>query len=93
MPPPSVAGADQFSVMLPLPTTAVTDWGWPGTVYGVADAGELTAPVPLALIAATRNVYAVEFVRPVAVYDVDVELLLTTIVVHVAPPSALRSIM
>ncbi len=48
---------------------AETEVGAPGTVEGTAaaDATE-AAPVPLAFVAVTVNVYAVPFVRPVIVH-------------------------
>ena len=48
---------------------ALTDVGAPGTVDGVAAAEAVdAAPVPLAFVAVTVNVYAVPFVRPVIVH-------------------------
>jgi len=48
---------------------ALTDVGAPGTVDGTAaaDATE-AAPVPLAFVAVTVNVYAVPFVKPEIVH-------------------------
>ena len=45
----------------------------PGWVRGVEDAGALAAPVPAALVAATRNRYAVPLVSPVTVPVVEFE--------------------
>jgi hypothetical protein len=61
-------GAVNVIVASPLPRTAETLVGAPGTVAGVtaldADDAEL---VPTAFVAVTVNVYAVPFVRPVMV--------------------------
>ena len=49
--------------------------GAPGVVTGVTedDAVE-TVPVPAVLVALTRNVYAVPFVKPVTVAEADVDV-------------------
>ena len=62
-----------------------TDVGRPGVVAGVtlADAVEYE-PVPRLFEAATRNTYAVPFVSPVTVADVDVDVPSAN-VVHDAP--------
>ena len=58
-----------------LPNVPETPVGAPGTVRGItaADVAD-TAPVPTLLIALTRNVYEVPFVKPVTVALVDVEV-------------------
>ena len=49
--------------------------GAPGVVTGItADDAVDVAPVPAALVALTRNVYAVPFVKPVTVADAEVEV-------------------
>jgi hypothetical protein len=63
--------------------------GASGTVNGVAPTGADARPVPLKFTALTRKAYVVALLRPDAVYEVVVTELLT--VVHVMPPSALRS--
>jgi hypothetical protein len=63
----------------------------PGVVNGAAEAGELTAPTPLTLIANTRNAYVVPLDKPVAVYAVVVEAVLAIKVDHVVPPFELTS--
>jgi hypothetical protein len=52
--PPVLAGATHVTVNWPLPLTATTDVGLPGTVLGVTGA-ELVdgAPMPTALLAIT----------------------------------------
>jgi hypothetical protein len=61
-----LAGAVKEMMAWPLPLTAVTPVGAPGTVEGVAaaEAVELV-PVPEALIADILKVYPMPFVRPV----------------------------
>jgi hypothetical protein len=66
--PPLLTGAVKETVASPLPLTAVTLVGAPGTVAGttellVADG----VPVPTALVAVTVKVYVVPFTRPVTV--------------------------
>jgi hypothetical protein len=80
--PPSLAGADQLTVAVVLPASAVTLSGVPGTVAGVtALEGEDAGPVPIALVAVTVNVYDVPLTRPLTVQPADVLL-------QVAPPGA-----
>ena len=68
MSPPFDDGAVNDTVACPLPRTAVTPVGAPGTVAGtielLVDEGEL---VPTALVAVTVNVYVVPLVKPVIV--------------------------
>jgi hypothetical protein len=61
---PFGAAADQPSVTLPLPATALVRPGAPGGPKGVADIEFDAGPAPTALVAATVNVYAVPFVSP-----------------------------
>ncbi len=63
--------------------------GAPGVVKGViaAESAEY-APSPTTLRAATRKLYAMPFVSPVTVYDVDVDALLEVSVIQFEPPSA-----
>ena len=63
----------------------------PGVVNGAAEAGELTAPMPLTLIADTRNAYVVPLTRPVAVYVVAVVAVSAISVDHEVPPFELIS--
>ena len=79
--PPSETGSDQDSVTEPLATALIASSnGEDGTVDGtIAPETSEAAPSPDAFTAATVNVYAVPFVRPVTVHDV-VE------VIHVNPP-------
>ena len=68
--PPVPAGAVQLTATCALPVTPATAVGASGVVNGVTavDTTEYV-PVPEAFTAATRNVYAVPFVRPVTVHD------------------------
>jgi hypothetical protein len=72
--PPFDAGAVHESATCPSPATPDTAVGAPGSPEGVtgAEAAEST-PVPTALIAATVNVYAVPFDKPVTVKLVAAE--------------------
>ena len=67
--PPSSLGAVQVSATAPSPAWPETAVGAPGAVAparGVTAAlAAESAPVPTAFVAATVNVYAVPFVRPV----------------------------
>jgi hypothetical protein len=66
--PPFEAGAVQATATCVSPRVAAPIVGAPGTVAGVTDADAVDdEPVPPALIAATLNVYAVPFVKPVTV--------------------------
>jgi hypothetical protein len=70
--PPSLVGATHDTVAEPFPRTATTDVGTPGTVAGTTTPEDTeTKPVPSAFVAATLNVYAVPFTRPVTTRDVD----------------------
>jgi hypothetical protein len=68
--PPLLAGCVQLTATRALPVTPATAVGASGVVKGV-NAAETTEydPVPPALTAATRKVYAVPFVNPVTVHD------------------------
>ena len=56
-------------------TDAVPIVGAPGTVRGVTPVETVdVAPVPATLVALTRNVYDVPFVKPVTVADTEVEV-------------------
>jgi phage shock protein PspC (stress-responsive transcriptional regulator) len=66
--PPFDTGGVNEMVACPLPATALTLVGVPGTVAGVTELLETDAVlVPIAFVAVTENVYAVPFVRPVSV--------------------------
>ena len=62
--PPSLAGAVNATLAVPLPGDTVPIVGAPGTVRGVTDTVPDAAPVPAAFVAVTEQVYAVPFVRP-----------------------------
>jgi hypothetical protein len=66
--PPLLTGASKETVASPLPRTAETLVGAPGTVAGTI---ELLVPegvpVPTAFVAVTVNVYVVPFTRPVMI--------------------------
>ena len=69
-----LAGAVKVTVALALPALAVPMIGAPGTVAGALgvtlfDAAD-AAPVPIALVALTINVYAVPLVSPVTLIEV-----------------------
>lgn len=68
-------GAVQLKNTLVSPAVPDTSVGVPGTVAGVT-AAETTevAPVPILLVALTRNVYAVPLVNPVTVALVVVDV-------------------
>jgi hypothetical protein len=74
--PPSETGAVNPTVAVVDPVAeAVPIVGAPGVVRGVTEAETVeVAPVPAALVALTRNVYDVPFVKPVTVADADVEV-------------------
>ena len=83
--PPLLDGAVHVNETCVLPAVPDTLVGVPGVVTGVtADDAVETDPVPAALDALTRNVYAVPFVKPVtvALSNVDVP---SANVVHVVP--------
>ena len=65
--PPSLEGAVQVKGTCVLPAVPATDVGAPGTVRGVTELEVPVAPVPEALVALTRNVYAVPLTKPVTV--------------------------
>ena len=66
--PPLLAGALHVNETCVLPAVPATEVGAPGVVRGVTAAETVdVVPVPAALDALTRNVYAVPFVKPVTV--------------------------
>ena len=69
----------------------MTDVGVPGIVNGVPAAVVLAAPAPTAFTADMRNVYPVEFVRPVTVYRTAWLPVEAIAVAHVDPAFALYS--
>ena len=73
--PPVFTGALHGKETCVLPAAPTTLVGASGTVRGVTaeDAAE-TTPVPATLVALTRNVYGVPFVKPVTVALADVEV-------------------
>jgi hypothetical protein len=79
--PPSLEGAVQLTAADPLPVTAVTPVGAPGTVAGIATF-EIpgVADEPRLLLATTLKVYEVPLVRPVTVHSNALS------VVHICPP-------
>ena len=71
--PPVLAGALKVTLACALPAVATTFVGAPGTVAGVTlfEAADCALD-PIALVATTRKVYAVPFVRPVTMCVVAV---------------------
>ena len=70
--PPLSVGAVKVTVASPLPRTADTLVGAPGTDNGVTELlAEEAVLVPTALVAVTVNVYAVPLVKPVIVIGED----------------------
>jgi hypothetical protein len=73
--PPLLAGADQLTNACPVAGDPDTDWGAVGAVGAELGVTELdcadAGPVPTIFVAATVNVYAVPFVKPVTVAPVD----------------------
>ena len=65
--PPSDAGAVNATCRKLLPGATVRSVGAPGVSSGVADASADHEPGPAVFTAATRNTYAMAFVRPVTV--------------------------
>ena len=89
--PPSTVGSDHEIVAVvspPVPDTAV---GALAVVIGVAPAEPDASPAPAALMALTRNAYAVPFVRPFTTTFVPELPVLAIETVHVAPASLERS--
>jgi hypothetical protein len=84
--PPLEAGAVNETEALATPGVAVPIVGAPGTVGVVMlfDAAE-AAPVPIALVAVTVNVYAVPGVRPITVAGL-------ALAVPVIPPGLLVAV-
>ena len=73
--PPTTAGALHVKETCVFPGVPATAVGGSGTAAGVtADDTVETALVPATLVALTRNVYDVPFVKPVTVADADVEV-------------------
>ena len=68
--PPLLTGAVQVKETCVLPAVPATDVGAPGTVRGVTADDVTVAPVPMLLMALTRNVYDVPFTKPVTVVPV-----------------------
>ena len=66
--PPLSLGAANEMVAWPLPATALTPVGAPGTAAGITEPDALDAVlVPTAFVAVTAKVYDVPFVSPVMV--------------------------
>ena len=82
--PPLLAGAVQVKATCALPAVPDTDVGAPGGAAGVTELEDAELPRPTALIAVTRNVYAVPFVKPVTVVEVVADVPSANIV-HVDP--------
>ena len=77
---PPLAGAVQLTLAEPLPRTADTPVGEPGTVAGVTDDdGPDSALLPTPLVAWTVNVYPVPLVSPVTEHGLTAQA-------TVAPP-------
>ena len=72
--PPLLAGALHVRDTDALPAVPATEVGALGTVRGVTADDVPVAPVPAALVALTRNVYAVPFAKPVTVAEADVDV-------------------
>ena len=74
--PPLETGCVKPTLAVDVPVfVAVPIVGTPGTVRGTtADETVDVAPVPAMLVALTRNVYDIPFVKPVTVTDADVEV-------------------
>ena len=89
--PPLDAGATQEMVASAWAEVVATEVGAPGTTSGVAAAVAETALVPTAFTAETRKAYALPFVRPVAVYEVDEDPDDAVRTVQVTPASVDRS--
>jgi hypothetical protein len=84
--PPSLAGAVKLTLACALLPVAVTFVGAPGTVTGVTlFVGAEGTLEPAAFVATTVNVYAVPFVSPVTMCEVDVLPALLSI-----PPAGLE---
>jgi len=89
--PPLDAGATQETVASAWVEVVATEVGAPGTTSGVAEAVAEAVPVPTAFTAETRKAYALPFVRPVAVYEVDEDPVDAVRTVQVTPASVDRS--
>ena len=73
--PPLLTGSLHVKDTDALPAVPATEVGAPGGAAGVtADDAVETDPVPAALVALTRKVYAVPFVKPVTVAEADVDV-------------------
>jgi hypothetical protein len=84
-------GKDQEIVAVVSPPVAVTAVGALAVVIGVAPLEPDASPAPAALIALTRNAYAVPFVRPLTTTFVPEFPVFAIATVHVAPASLERS--
>ena len=83
--PQLLAGAVHVKETCVLPAVPTTFVGAPGGAAGVTETDAVeTVPVPAALVALTRNVYAVPFVKPVTVVEAVVDVPSAN-VVHVVP--------
>ena len=89
--PPLFVGNAHVSAAVVLPPVAVTAVGALAVVIGVAPVEPEASPAPAALIALTRNAYAVPLVRPLTTTLVPELLVLAIATVHVAPASTERS--
>ena len=68
--PPLLAGAVHVNATCAFPATPTRFVGAPGAPTGVRAALLVEyAPIPACFVAATRNTYAVPFVKPVTVTD------------------------
>jgi hypothetical protein len=65
--PPSDVGGSQVTLLVWSPAVALTFTGAPGVVDGVTAAESRVPPEPTALIALTRQKYAVPFVTVLSV--------------------------
>ena len=72
--PPLLAGAVQVRATDALPAVPATEVGAPGGAAGVTELEDAEVPRPTALIAVTRNVYAVPFVKPVTLVEAVVDV-------------------
>ena len=89
--PPSFSGRVHTRTTAPFVAAAVNAVGATGTPAATTDPARLDAPTVTAFNALTRKLYNVPFVKPVAMYVVEVEELSATIVVQVAPEFTERS--
>lgn len=74
------AGATQETATEPAEAVTLSAVGTPGAALGVtASETVVQTLVPREFLAATRNTYAVPFVKPVTVKEVEVETALATV--------------